>query len=175
MIMDILASCIIYSHTYEKEAGASAQLKVVQQVTQCQPTQAESEDDKRVRAIKRFLAKYDYGLQASAEDFVKIAREYKADPYLLVAIAGKESTFGKHQCAPYNAWGYGNPCHGFNSFADGIRKVAKTIMGGRAYKKFQQTGEVTHLAPVYNKPQGYEDWVKDVTWFIEKIKKEEYE
>jgi membrane-bound lytic murein transglycosylase B len=41
------------------------------------------------------------GIGATLED---LARQYNLDPRLIVAIAGAETTFGKHVCAVNNAW-----------------------------------------------------------------------
>jgi len=122
------------------------------------------------RAIQGFLGKKQSDLNSEAKAFVDSARRYKLDPYLLVAIAGKESGFGKHECGNHNSWGYGNPCWDFESYKEAIEKIAKTIGTGRAYHRFQETGEIGDLGPVYNKPQGFEDWVKDVKFFIKEIK-----
>ena len=159
-----------------KISGLSGQIvskMAVQQQMDCESIKEQIEDKKKEEAIGRFLARYNSPLQNSAKDFVEVAKKYQTSPYLLVAIAGKESTFGKRTCGLYNAWGYGNPCIGFSSYRDGIERVCKTIMENKVYTKFRRTQKIADLGPVYNKPTGYEDWVKDVEWFMQKIRKEE--
>src|SRR5690606_37956205 len=65
----------------------------------------------------------------AAPAFVHVADKYNLDWRLLVAIAGKESSFGKYiPPGSYNAWGWGiwtgqQSGAGFSSWADGVESV----------------------------------------------------
>jgi hypothetical protein len=59
---------------------------------------------------------------------VKAAKAEGISPFFILAIAGKESTFGHNLCDAYDAWGW-DPCSAdvFTSFTDGSRQVARGL------------------------------------------------
>jgi len=62
--------------------------------------------DKRVDTLRAFLHEYNSPLENDAVSFVREADANAIDWKLVAAIAGTESTFGKHiPYGSYNAWG----------------------------------------------------------------------
>lgn len=96
-----------------------------------QPNTAQIEQrklDPRARILADYFASYGSPLEFQAQDFIDAADIYGVDWKLVPAIAGVESTFGKHSYG-YNAWGwgiYGNQALGFSSWKNGIY----TVTGG---------------------------------------------
>ena len=86
--------------------------------------------DRRAEILQAYLARYNSPLQAHAADFIEAADTYNMDWKLVPAIAGVESTFGKHIPGGYNGWGwgvYGNQALGFKSWRHGIFTVAEGL------------------------------------------------
>lgn len=82
--------------------------------------------DPRAEILKDYLAKYNSPLETHAQDFVDAADKYQIDWKLVPAIAGVESTFGKHIPGGYNGWGwgvYGDQALYFRSWTEGIFTV----------------------------------------------------
>lgn len=65
--------------------------------------------------IDRFLADKGSPMAGLGQVYTEEAYQRGVDPFLMVAISGKESDFGKHACG-YNAWGIGNCKWGFRSY-----------------------------------------------------------
>jgi hypothetical protein len=89
--------------------------------------------DSRAATLAAYFRKYNSPLEYQAQDFIDAADEYKMDWKLVPAIAGVESTFGKHIPGGYNAWGwgvYGDQSLGFTSWRDGIFTVTGGLKRG---------------------------------------------
>lgn len=83
--------------------------------------------DDRAKILAAYFAKYNSPLEYQAQDFIDAADTFGMDWKLVPAIAGVESTFGKHIPGGYNAWGwgvYGTQALGFKSWRDGIFTVS---------------------------------------------------
>ena len=89
--------------------------------------------DERVARLEAFLASFDSPLVGEAKTFVTEADEHNLDWKLVAAIAGTESTFGKHiPTGSYNAWGWGIPTGaqsgiGFANWKEGIATVSEGL------------------------------------------------
>ncbi|MDP3732951.1 MAG: hypothetical protein Q8Q91_00265, partial [Candidatus Daviesbacteria bacterium] len=86
--------------------------------------------DKEAQILASYLARFDSPLQYHSQDLMDAARTYGLDWKIIPAIAGVESTFGKHIPGGYNAWGwgvYGNQAIYFNSWREGIFTIAKGL------------------------------------------------
>ncbi|MCL4366458.1 hypothetical protein M1437_04495 [Patescibacteria group bacterium] len=89
--------------------------------------------DNKAKILSEYLANFDSPLQYHAQDFIDAADSYGLDWKLIPAIAGVESTFGKHIPGGFNAWGwgvYGTQAIYFNSWRDGIFTLAKGLREG---------------------------------------------
>ncbi len=86
--------------------------------------------DNKANILSEYLASYNSPMQYHAQDFIDAADAYNLDWKLLPAIAGVESTFGKHIPGGFNAWGwgvYGTQAIYFNSWRDGMFTIAKGL------------------------------------------------
>lgn len=84
----------------------------------------------KAKILSEYLALHNSPLQYHAQDFIDAADKYALDWKMLPAIAGVESTFGKHIPGGYNAYGwgvYGTNRIYFVSWTDGIFSVAKGL------------------------------------------------
>ncbi len=86
---------------------------------------------KKAEAIDALLASYDSPLEGYGEKFVVEAEKNDIDWRLLPAIAGVESTFGRHACkkATNSFLGYGSCKINFKSADDAIEKVSASLGG----------------------------------------------
>src|SRR3990172_288918 len=86
--------------------------------------------DKKATILSLYLAQFDSPLQYHAQDFIDASNTYDLDWKMIPAIAGVESTFGKHIPGGFNAWGwgvYGSQAIYFNSWRDGIFTISKKL------------------------------------------------
>lgn len=93
--------------------------------------------DQRVDILKKYLQTHKSPMVGNAKDFVEAADKYELDWKLVAAIAGVESTFGKHTPGnelfgneSYNAWGwgvYGDQALGLGSWKNGIYTVSRGL------------------------------------------------
>lgn len=130
--------------------------------------------DSRVVRLRAYLQEKQSPLMESSDAFIRIADKYELDWTLLPAIAGVESGFERAgNTGDHNPFGYmckSGPCS-FDSFDEAIETVGRTIGTGRAYTRFQESGSVSVLAPVYNYVSP-EDWTAKIIYFQEVIKKQ---
>lgn len=148
---------------HEPVSGASGRLNLVVQ---------ENKVDSRVLKLEKYLIKHNSPLAENAHDFVDAADKYNLGENwaLVAAIAGNESTFGKHiPPASHNAWGWGIPTGarsgiGFKSWKDGIYTVTKGLS-----EKYIAKGADTpeKMAPIYAPPS--RTWGRNVRWFMNQI------
>lgn len=91
------------------------------------------ESDTRVNTLEGYLTSHDSPIAGSANHFVAEADRLSLDWKLVAAIAGVESTFGKHiPTNSYNAWGWGvftgeQSGVNFISWEDGITQVSEGL------------------------------------------------
>lgn len=105
--------------------------------------------DSRVTKLKAYLEKHDSPMAANAHVFVREADKNGLDWKLVAAIAGTESTFGKHiPSDSFNAWGWGIPTGAqsgirFHNWEEGIATVSEglaTRYFGRGAKTIYDVG-----------------------------------
>lgn len=129
-------------------------------------SETESADfDYRVENLRKFLLKYNSPLTEYAEEFVIYADENNLDYRLIPAIAGVESTFGKHiPLNSYNAYGWANGDYKFTSWEDSISHVAGVLK-----QKYINKGvdTISEIAKVYAPPSS--TWGGKVSFFVKKI------
>ncbi len=81
--------------------------------------------DPRVTTLAAFLAQFNYPLSPYAYNFIESADKNGIDWRLLAAIAGIESTFGKHiPYGSFNAYGWSNGNYRFQSWEQSIEYVS---------------------------------------------------
>ena len=148
---------------------ATRQPIYLSQIKQTNPHEAQ------IRRVQTFLRQYQSPLQENSQDFVMAAQTYKVPVELLVAIAGVELGFGKHNpdCAPYNPFGFSSstsPCGWwrFTDYKQAIFKVAQTIRTDRAYQGYQRSGAIIDFTKVYN-PMDSQAEAQNIEWFISRI------
>jgi hypothetical protein len=119
----------------------------------------------RVNKLSNFLKEYKSPLASYADDFVYWADYYQIDWRLVPAISGVESTFGKRiPQNSFNAYGWNNGDHKFESWEDSIEEVSKTLR-----LKYKDNGAVTlgQIARRYAPPSS--TWAWKVEFFMNKI------
>ncbi|MBP6855192.1 MAG: glucosaminidase domain-containing protein [Candidatus Pacebacteria bacterium] len=85
--------------------------------------------------IDTYFANHDMPLEGTGMKMVIEAEKNNIDPYLIAAIAVRESTGGKHQCksqaslGKVNPFGWGGCKLGFTSYDAAIETVARNLGG----------------------------------------------
>lgn len=125
--------------------------------------------DSRVTKLKAYLEMHNSPLAGSAGHFISEADRLGLDWKLVAAIAGVESTFGKHVPRnSYNGWGWGiftgasDGIH-FRSWNDGITTVSEGLKYNYVDKgasSLEQMGRRYAASPV---------WSAKVRFFLNKI------
>jgi hypothetical protein len=116
-------------------------------------------DQSQARAIDIYLTEQGSPMVGFGRAFVSAGKTFGVDPFLVVAIAGKESSWGKHCFHPYNAWGWGEVT--FNDWENAIFNYTRLL--GEEYISKGRT-DINVIAPIYC-PPNYVSWANDVTKF----------
>ena len=115
--------------------------------------------DTRVEKLKAYLVSLNSPLASEAPHFVAEADRLNLDWKLVAAIAGVESTFGKHiPTGSYNAWGwavftgrqYGAA---FRDWTDGITEVSEGLRHNyvdRGAATIEQIGRIYAASPAWS-------------------------
>lgn len=127
------------------------------------------EEDPRIDKLQNYLTSHNSPLTVEAQRFITEADYWGLDWKLVAAIAGVESTFGKHTPTnSYNAWGWGvftgatDGVH-FENWHDGISKVSaglKTNYIDRGAITVEQIGRIYAASP---------NWSWKVRFFLDQI------
>jgi peptidoglycan DL-endopeptidase CwlO len=120
-------------------------------------------DQSQARAIDIYLTEVESPLVGFGRAFVSAGRTYGVDPFLVVSIAGKESSWGKHCFLPYNAWGWGDLS--FKNWEDAIFNYTRGL-SEEYIKRGRTTPEV--IAPIYC-PPNHAAWARDVNSFYAEL------
>ena len=127
-------------------------------------------EDMRALKMHTYLTKLDSPMVGYEEKLIETAEKYGLDWTLLAAIAGTESTFGKHmpyQCVNPYGWGiYGENKLCFKDWTDAIEKVGEGL--GTKYK----TNSLEAIARKYNTVTT-DSWTAHTKFFMNKIKNQE--
>lgn len=114
--------------------------------------------DERVDQLRDFLNSLNSPLAQNAPHFVSEADRLGLDWKLVAAIAGVESTFGKHiPTASYNAWGWGvftGQSRGvnFKDWKDGISQVSQGLRYNyidKGAESIEQIGRIYAASPAW--------------------------
>lgn len=145
-------------HAASPEAGAAAQL-----------TFAQITRDERIDQLRAYLTMHNSPLAGEAAHFIAEADRLDLDWKLVAAIAGTESTFGKHvPGGSYNAWGWGIPTGAqsgiaFATWKDGITTVSEGLKYryvNRGAVSVEQIGRIYAASP---------RWAGNVRFFLNEI------
>ena len=122
--------------------------------------------DNRITVLQNYLLKHNSPLITYAPLIIEKSDQYKLfDWRLITAIAGVESTFGKHiPVNSYNAWGIANGNYYFSSWEEAIDYVSNLLK-----TKYVDKGlnSIDKIAPVYAPPS--RTWSYKVKYFIREI------
>ncbi|MDE2030920.1 MAG: glucosaminidase domain-containing protein [Patescibacteria group bacterium] len=101
--------------------------------------------EKHAEEIDKFLASYHSPLTGLGMKFVTEAEKNNIDYRLLVAIAGRESTFGLNSCkgATNSFLGYGSCKINFKSPEEAIERVSASLGGNNENTKIHYAGKNT--------------------------------
>jgi len=104
-------------------------------------------------AILKVLSKYDSPLMYSADAFVDICSKHELDCYLLPAITGLESTFGKNiHPGSFNPFGWGGGYINFGSWNEAIATVGSGLKNNYIAKgavSIEQIGNIYAVSPTW--------------------------
>ncbi len=116
-------------------------------------------DVKMAITIDSYLQEKGSPMTGFGATFVSAGKIFGVDPYLVVAIAGKESSWGKDCFKPYNAWGWGDSS--WTDWTDAINNYTRSLS-----EEYISKGITTipRIAPIYC-PPNYVSWANDVTLF----------
>lgn len=136
---------------------------------------SEEEDsfqDTREIKLKKYLENQNSPLLSHTDDLIQIADRYKLRYSFIPAIAGLESGFGKLiPYQSYNCYGWG-PGIRFESWEDGMEKVARGIKENYVQKWGKDT--VDKIAPVYASSPTWAIRIKNFISQIESTETPEY-
>lgn len=126
--------------------------------------------DLNLLKLKTFLKKQKAPLFSNAEDFINAAYQNNLPPFLLAAISGAESSFGKRIPAnSYNPFGWGvyqtkNGWHViyFASFSEAINTVSLELR-----KRFKDNLQPEQIGPTY--AVSYQRWIGNVRSLMTQI------
>lgn len=137
--------------------------------TSATPHFAITTPDSRVKHLKTYLDSHNSPLTDDADFLITEADRLNLDWKLVAAIAGTESTFGKHiPSNSYNAWGWAiytgmQDGKHFASFKDGITTVSEGLRYkyiDRGAKTIEQIGRIYAASP---------RWSRNVRFFLTEI------
>lgn len=128
--------------------------------------------DPRINRLAAYLEMRKSPLVNEAETFIKMADKYGLDEfgldYLVAAICGVESSFGKHYPqGSYNAYGWNSGNFYWDSWKESIEHVTRVLRS-----KYIDRGAdtVSKIGPIYAESP---TWASRVSFFINQI--ENYE
>ena len=120
------------------------------------------------RTIKAVLEKYNSPMVDEVDTYMKVCEQYQLNCYLLPAISGVESGFGKAMIkATYNPFGWGGGTIYFDSWSDGINTVGKSLR-----ERYIDRGAVT-LDGVGKIYAASPTWSEKVRKFMNEFEREE--
>jgi len=136
-----------------KEAGSSAVLASGNNAPLSQLVQREKSFILKKKVISAVLSKYNSPILGSEDAFIKACRAYELDCYLLPAITGLESGYGRAIIpGSYNGFGWGNGRIMFKDWDDGILTVGKGLRQNyinRGAETVDQIGVIYAASPTW--------------------------
>ena len=129
------------------------------------------------KKIDNYFENHDLPLTGYGLAFAVAADEYGLDPYLLPAIAMRETTGGLNLCknpkGQNNAFGWGSCKIGFDSHEEAIERVALNLAGENPKTAFAYKGKtLKEKLESYNPPSAKPGYANQVMSIMEDIKSE---
>lgn len=173
IILIVYSTIIKIAYSYEKSSGASA--LIIRNFNKIKNNLSQSIKDelifrnKKNKTLKKIFDKYSSPLKNSIETFISACLKYELDCYLLPAIAGVESTFGKNILSgSYNPFGWGGGKIHFSNWDEAINIVSKSLKENYIEKGYDNLDEIGNIyAP------NSDDWPKKVDFFLKEFYNEE--
>ncbi|PIV08297.1 hypothetical protein COW57_05075 [Candidatus Roizmanbacteria bacterium CG17_big_fil_post_rev_8_21_14_2_50_39_7] len=120
------------------------------------------------KAMTEVLKRYDAPLLSEVDSFLEACEKYNLDCYLLPAISGVESTFGRFLIpGTYNSFGWGRGVIAFTSFNQTIMTVGKGLRENYIDKG---ADTVDKIGRIYCEG---DTWSGKVKFFMNKFEEEE--
>mgnify|MGYP000045791922 FL=1 len=104
------------------------------------------------KKIDAYFADRNMPLEGYGEKLASEAKKYGLDPYIIAAIAVRESTGGIHACkkATYSPFGYGSCKINFDSYDHAIEVVARSIGGENPKLPVYKDKTTEQILKIYN-------------------------
>lgn len=119
-------------------------------------------EEAAVLGLQKFLSSHGSPMAPHAAEILTAAARYGVDHRLVVAIAGVESTFGRH-CRGFNAWGWNNGSTRWTSWPASIDSYTKAFARG-----YPDRADIKRFARRYN-PNTPKAWASKVAYFMTAI------
>ncbi len=130
----------------------------------------ENELQEQADKIDAYFGKWSLPLTGYGMVFAKTAEKYGLDPFLLPAIAMRETTGGKFTCGGDNPFGYGSCKIYFDTFDEAINAVGKAISGNHPKIAYAYEGkDVRGILETYNPPSVVPTYASEVMSIMDKI------
>lgn len=120
-------------------------------------------DQSTAAAIDIYLIEKGSPMAGYGRAFVSAGKTFNVDPFLVVAICGKESSWGKNCFLPFNAWGWGDVA--FTGWENAIFNYTRYF--SEEYTSKGRTA-IAAIAPVYC-PPNWVEWTNDVSRFYSEV------
>lgn len=172
----LLALAIIRGaeNVYENQRGIVSPVPEGYTPGQYRHVSAKEKRDTTATVIAKYLKKKNSPLVAQAVTFYEAAVKNGLDPYLLVAVAGAESSFGKYTPGNFNVFGWGRGRIGFQSYEHCIETVAYKIATLPYYRDFMaNTQDLGEFCLSYNEPEA-KVYCKTLRKFLRELESEEW-
>lgn len=148
-------------------SGSSAQLSL-KDVLRDKKEEIISQQAKR-EAMKRVLTRYNSPLIEHVDSFIEVSERYELEDYLLISIAGVESSFANRMIpGTHNAYGYGKGRIVFSSWEHGVETVGFKLRHNYINKGAET---VEQIGPIY--AGGSTTWAGKIRFFMAQFKNEE--
>ena len=150
----------------ENQAGSSAQLSLATKIDRKELESLNLENKKL--AIKLVLGRYGSPMLGAEDSFVDACKKYNLDCYLLPAIAGLESTFGRFIWPnSYNPFGWARGYMMFDNWSESIDTVASGLRNNYINRGALSVYEI---GPIYSESP---TWAVRVSFLMKEFEKEE--
>jgi hypothetical protein len=123
------------------------------------------------KTIQFIFDKYNSPLSSNISSFVKTCLKYNLDCYLLPAIAGLESSFGKYILPnSYNPFGWGGGYIMFNSWDEAIETVGQKLRNNYIDKGFN---DIYLIGKIYSESPTWASRILSIMDYFKKIENEQ--